>query len=98
MANRENADEFLERVRDVLWRHMTSTMGMDQWDIEELMRLAHRGARKKKEPLLDALKTLVEVSPCKNGCKPTDMTCATNKARREISRFEGTLYAQPKSI
>jgi hypothetical protein len=39
--------------------------------------------------LLEALKELLECSPCKNGCDPDDMTCANNKAIAAINRAEG---------
>lgn len=34
--------------------------------------------------LLAALIELAECSPCRNGCAPDDMTCASNKARVAI--------------
>lgn len=36
--------------------------------------------------LVKALQELLECSSCKNGCKPDDMTCATNRARVALSR------------
>jgi hypothetical protein len=39
--------------------------------------------------MLEALKSMVEVSRCKNGCAPDDMTCATNAALAVIARAEG---------
>lgn len=41
------------------------------------------------DELLEALKTLAEAAPCKNGCDPSDMTCATMKALAVIAKTEG---------
>ena len=38
--------------------------------------------------LLEALKAMVEASPCQNGCKPDDMTCATRKAESVLASVE----------
>lgn len=35
--------------------------------------------------LVEALRELMECSPCQNGCKPDDMTCASNKARATLA-------------
>lgn len=35
--------------------------------------------------LLEALKNLVECSPCQNGCDKNDMTCATRQAEAAIA-------------
>lgn len=40
------------------------------------------------EKLVEALKTLLECSPCQNGCDPNDMTCATNAARSLLAQIE----------
>jgi len=39
--------------------------------------------------MYDALKDLVECSPCQNGCDPEDMTCATNRAIRALDKATG---------
>lgn len=39
--------------------------------------------------MYEALKELVEVSPCQNGCAIDDMTCATRKAEAAIDKAEG---------
>ena len=36
------------------------------------------------QDLVEALEDLVAVCPCQNGCKPTDMSCATNKAKNAL--------------
>jgi hypothetical protein len=36
--------------------------------------------------LLEALKELLEVCPCQNGCAEDDMTCATQKAKSIIQK------------
>jgi hypothetical protein len=36
--------------------------------------------------LHDALKMLLECSPCQNGCKADDMTCATNRAKAALAK------------
>ena len=38
--------------------------------------------------VFEALKAMVEASPCQNGCAPDDMTCATRKAERVIASVE----------
>lgn len=50
-------------------------------------RVTYSHARLFKEApyLLEALRNLVEVCPCSNGCDPGDMTCATNKALAAIA-------------
>lgn len=35
--------------------------------------------------LLDALKDMVDCSPCQNGCAKDDMSCATRKAEKAIA-------------
>lgn len=39
--------------------------------------------------LLEALRELLGVCPCRNGCEPSDMTCASNKARAAIAKATG---------
>ena len=36
--------------------------------------------------LYEALRDLVAVCPCQNGCAPDDMTCATMKARAALAK------------
>ncbi len=38
------------------------------------------------DDLIEALTGLLEVCPCKNGCDPKDMTCATNAARAALAK------------
>lgn len=38
--------------------------------------------------LFAALKAMVEASPCQNGCKPDDMTCATRNAESVLALVE----------
>lgn len=38
--------------------------------------------------LLEALKELVECSPCQNGCAKDDMSCATRRAEQAILKAE----------
>lgn len=40
------------------------------------------------EELIEALRDLLDVCPCKNGCKPDDMTCATQKAKAALKKSE----------
>lgn len=40
------------------------------------------------DSILQALKDIVECSPCQNGCAKDDMTCATRKAEQAISEAE----------
>jgi hypothetical protein len=39
--------------------------------------------------LVEALKGLVECSPCQNGCAADDMTCATRKAEAALAKAKG---------
>lgn len=41
-----------------------------------------------RDRLLVALRTLVECSPCQNGCAPDDMSCATRLAEATITTIE----------
>ena len=40
--------------------------------------------------LLAALKALAKANPCRKGCAPGDMTCATNVAWAAIEKAEAT--------
>lgn len=40
-------------------------------------------------PLVEALKALLDVCPCRNRCKPTDLRCASNLARKALEAFNG---------
>ena len=42
-----------------------------------------------RDDLLGALEYLVECSPCQNDCDPSDMSCATNRAKAVIARVKG---------
>lgn len=44
--------------------------------------------RVERDELREALKDLLACSPCRNGCDPKDMTCATNKARAALAKSE----------
>jgi len=48
-----------------------------------------QGIRYQRDDLLDALEYLVECSPCQNDCDPSDMSCATNRAKAVIARVKG---------
>lgn len=45
--------------------------------------------RRERDELLAALRQYLECTPCRNGCAPDDMTCATRRAERAIARAEG---------
>lgn len=38
--------------------------------------------------LLEALKEMLDCSPCRNGCEPDNMICASNLARAAIQKAE----------
>lgn len=38
--------------------------------------------------VLEALKSLADCSPCKNGCAKNDMTCASNLARAALAKAQ----------
>ena len=84
-----------EERADEAWVYLTHLSRSD-WTQEQNFKAAVRGALIAQamevreqyclQEMFGALKQMIECSPCQNGCKKTDMTCATRRAEAVIAK------------